>query len=145
MKNPKVIIAIVVLVAAGAAYKLVLAKPEKVDAKVHGQVYVLPKEFVLNLAEGRFVKLGVGLVLSHDEKLEAGGGHGAPSPPEGYGPLAQEALVRDVVTDTLTDRPADALIRRRGRHEIKEKILKALHKQTDVHVEDVLFTDVAVQ
>ena len=144
MKNPKVIIAIVVLVAAGAAYKFVLAKPEAVDAKVHGQVYVLPKEFVLNLAEGRFVKLGVGLVLSHDEKLEAGG-HGAPTPPEGYGPLPQEALVRDVVTDTLTDRPADALIRRNGRHEIKEKLLKALHKKTDVHVEDVLFTDVAVQ
>jgi flagellar basal body-associated protein FliL len=140
--NLKLIVPIVLLVAAGAAYKLVLAKPAESQAKVHGQVYVLPKEFVLNLAEARFVKLGVALVLGHEEKLEA---HGGTTPPEGYGPLPQEALVRDVITDTLTDRPADVLIRRGGRHEMKEKILKALHKRTDVHVEDVLFTDVAVQ
>jgi flagellar FliL protein len=108
---------------------------------------VLPKEFLVNLASGRFAKLGVGIVLSpEDESLaKAAANKEAPKPPDGFGPLPQEAVIRDIVTDTLTDRGSQDLIARDGREQLKKRIIKAIDKRTDVHVEDVLFTDVAVQ
>lgn len=147
-KHLKIIIPII-LVALGGGYKFALAKPDPAPpSKVHGSVYPLPREFLINLSDGRYAKLGVALVLTKDDhSLEpAGGGHGAaPKPPEGYGAMAQEALVRDIVTDTLTDRADQQLIDREGREKLKKKIAKAISKHTDVKVEDVLFTDVAVQ
>ncbi|HEY6780201.1 MAG TPA: flagellar basal body-associated FliL family protein [Thermoleophilaceae bacterium] len=143
MKKLKIIIPVVLLVAVGVTYKMVLA-PKPPVPKVHGQVYVLPKEFVLNLKDGRFVKLGVGLVVEEGDPALLPEGKEA-TPPDGYGPMPQEALVRDIVTDHLTDAPADELIDRKGRHHIKVAIVKDLRKQTDVKVEHVLFTDVAVQ
>ena len=43
--------------------------------------------------------------------------------------------------------PGDAgnLIDRGGREKLKKRIIAAIAKETDVHVEDVLFTDMAVQ
>lgn len=137
----KFVVPIIVLVAAFVAYKTVLAKPEESSAKVHGEVYVLPKEFVLNMDGGRYAKLTVGLVL--EEPVEAG--HGAAKPPEGFGPLPQEALVREIVTDELTGGSADELTSAKGREEHKKAILHAIEKNTDVLAEDVVFTDVAVQ
>jgi flagellar FliL protein len=132
----------------GGVYKFVLAKPAAVaKPKIAGTVYVLPKEFLVNLASGRFAKLGVGIVLSpEDESLaKAAADKEAPKPPDGFGPLPQEAVIRDIVTDTLTDRGSQDLIARDGREQLKKRIIKAIDKRTDVHVEDVLFTDVAVQ
>jgi flagellar basal body-associated protein FliL len=147
--NKKLLIGIVVLLAAaGGAYKFVLAKPEaEAKPKVEGTVYVLGKEFLVNLSESRFAKLTVALVLDpHDTSTAAAGGHGAaPKPPEGYGPMAQEGLIRAIVTDALTDAPADSLIDREGRAKLQEKILKEIGKKSDVHAEEVLFTDVTVQ
>ena len=76
-----------------------------------------------------------------------GGGHGAapPKPPEGYGPLPQEAAVRDIVTDVLTDVEDGDLTERKGRDELKERILKRVKHGTDVPIHEVLFTDVSVQ
>ena len=148
MNKKLVIIAVVALVATGGAYKTVLAKPaeKKTEPKVHGTVYVLPKDFLVNLADGRYAKLSVALVV---EPVAAagghGGGHGAPVPPEGYGSEPQEAIVRDVITDTLTDAADSDLIERAGREKIKEKILTSIKKHTDVHVEEVRFPDVTVQ
>ena len=59
--------------------------------------------------------------------------------------MAQEAVVRDVITDDLTDAKDDELINREGREKLKKEILKDLKKKTDVKVEDILFTDVTVQ
>ena len=149
MKKKMMIGLVVLLVAAGGAYKFVLAKPAaEAKPKVEGSVYVLGKEFLVNLSEGRFAKLTVALVLDpHDTSTHAaGGGHGAaPKPPEGYGPMAQEGLIRAIVTDAITDAPADALIDREGRERLQEKILKEIGKKSDVHAEEVLFTDVTVQ
>jgi flagellar basal body-associated protein FliL len=144
MKKLKIIIPLLLLVGGFVGYTKFLKKPPP-EPKVHGEVYVLPKDFVLNLKDGRFLKVGVGLVVQHgDPALAPAGGHAA-TPPEGYGPMPQEALVRDIVVDHLTDVPADELIDRKHRHHIKEAIAKDLRKQTDVKVEHVLFTDVAVQ
>jgi flagellar basal body-associated protein FliL len=144
--NKKIIIIVVVaLLVAGGAYKTVLAKPSKPAAKpkVEGVVYLLQKEFLVNLADGRFAKLSVALVVDHAPV--AAGGHEAAVPPEGYGAEPQEAIIRDLITDTLTDANQADLVEREGREKIKEKILKDIKKHTDVHVEDILFPDVTVQ
>jgi flagellar basal body-associated protein FliL len=137
----------IVLVLLGGAYKFVLAKPgPKEKPKVEGEVYVLPKDFLINLSDGKFAKLGVGLVF--DEGFTAApakAAEGGAAAPDGYGVLTQEAVVRDIVTDVVTDESANELTSRRGREDIKAKILKRLKQQTDVKVHEVLLTDVAVQ
>jgi flagellar basal body-associated protein FliL len=133
-----------VLVLVGGVYKFVLAKPAPAaEPKVAGEVYVLPKEFLVNLSDGRFAKVQVGLVLEAGEA--AANGAAPAAPPEGFGTNPQEALVRDIVTDTLTDGEADSLISRQGREELKKKLAKRIVERTDVHVAAVLFTDVTVQ
>jgi flagellar protein FliL len=148
MKKKLMIVLPVLLVVLGGAYKFVLAKPKEAEAKpkVDGSVYILQKEFLVNLHNGRFAKLTVALVLAHDDtSTAAAGGHEAASPPEGYGAMSQEAVVRAVVTDDLTDVSANDVIDREGREELQDKILKDLKKKTDVKVEEVLFPDVTVQ
>ncbi len=146
MKKKLPIIAVVARVVHGGAYKTVLAKPAKKEPepKVHGEVYVLPKEFLVNLADGRYAKVQVALVVEPHEG--GGGGHGAgATPPEGYGSEPQEAVIRDIITDELTDSADSDLIERHGRERVKKRIKKAILAHTDVHVEEVLFPDVTVQ
>jgi flagellar basal body-associated protein FliL len=138
----KIVLPLAVLVVLGGLYKVVLAKPTEAKHKVDGQVYVLPKEFLLNLADQHFVKLNVGLVLVDGQIPDKA--EGTP-PPDGFGPLEQEAVVRDVITDTITDATSKELVSRPGRNKLKAKLLKRLRAETDVKVNDVLFTDVAVQ
>jgi flagellar basal body-associated protein FliL len=145
MNKKIIIIAVLALVLGGGAYKTVLAKPKEKapEPKVHGTVYVLPKEFLVNLADGRYAKLSVALVVEHAPV--AAGGHGAATPPEGYGAEPQEAIIRDVITDAVTDATDAELIEREGREKLKKKILESIKKHTDVHVEEILFPDVTVQ
>jgi flagellar basal body-associated protein FliL len=146
--NKKIIIAVLALVVAGGAYKTVLAKPKETGKKpnVVGTLYVLQKEFLVNLADSRYAKVSAALVLNpKDHSAAAAGGHGAPVPPEGYGAMAQEAVVRAIVTDELTGRPADDLEDPRKREKVLEHILERIHKETDVHADDVLFPDLTVQ
>ena len=147
MKSKLKFIVPILLIAVGGVYKFVLAKPSAPapKPKVDGQVYVLPKEFLLNLAGGRFAKLSVGLVLDHTQSIVAEGGHEAAKPPEGFGTLPQEAVIRDIVTGRLTDDSADSLVSEKGREKLKKSLLLSIKKNTDVKVEEVLFTDVAVQ
>jgi flagellar basal body-associated protein FliL len=144
----KLIIVVVLLMVLGGVYKFVLAKPKEAAAKpkVEGTVYVLGREFLVNLDSGRFAKVTVAIVLAHDDHSAVpAGGHSAPTPPEGYGAMAQEAVVRAIVTDELTDAKAGEVIDRDGREHLQEKILKEIHAKTDVKAEEVLFPDVTVQ
>ena len=107
---------------------------------------MLGKEFLVNLDSGRFAKVTVALVLAHDDvSTVPAGGHEAASPPEGYGTMAQEAVVRAIVTDDLTDAKAGDIIDREGREHVQEQILKDIEKKTDIKAEAVLFPDVTVQ
>ena len=145
----KIIIPVLLVVVLGGVYKFVLSKPAPAPkVKVAGEVYVLPKEFLVNLTDGRFARLGVALVMEPGaHTAAAAGGHGAApaAPPEGYGVMPQEAIVRDIVTDTVTAASGSELTSAKGRKHLKHEVLKRIHKETDVHAEDVLFTDVAVQ
>jgi flagellar basal body-associated protein FliL len=148
MKKKLMIILPVLLLALGGAYKFVLAKPKDAEAKpkVDGTVYILEKEFLVNLHDGRFAKLTAALVLAHDDTSTApAGGHSAATPPEGYGAMSQEAVVRALITDDLTNARAEDVIDREGREHLQEKILKDIKKRTDMKVEEVLFPDVTVQ
>ena len=146
MKSKLKFIVPILLIAVGGVYKFVLAKPSAPapKPKVDGQVYVLPKEFLINLSGGRFAKLSVGLVLD-ESQATAPASKEAAKPPEGFGTLPQEAVIRDLVTDTLTDGSADSLVSEKGRERLKSRLLVSIKKKTDVKVEEVLFTDVAVQ
>jgi flagellar basal body-associated protein FliL len=146
MKSKLKFIVPILLVVVGGVYKFVLAKPgaPAPKPKVDGQVYVLPKEFLINLSGGRFAKLSVGLVLDESQAV-ASTDKAAPKPPEGFGTLPQEAVIRDLVTDRLTDDSANSLVTEKGREKLKSQLLLSIKKKTDVKVEDVLFTDVAVQ
>lgn len=148
MKSKLKIILPLALLLLGGVYKFALAKPPPAPkVKVHGDVYVLPKEFLINLEDGGFAKLGVALVIDHGAGLppETGGHGAAPKPAEGYGTMPQEPLVRDIVTDTLTASDGHALTSRHGREELKVKIEKRIKTVTDVPIHEVLFTDVSVQ
>jgi flagellar basal body-associated protein FliL len=144
----KFIIPVVVLLVLGGVYKFVLAAPpaKAKPPKVDGQVYVLPKEFVVNLADGRYAKFNVALVLDHAQATAPPvEGEAAVKPPEGYGTLEQEAVVRDIVTDDVSGASSNDLIKRKKRTKLKRKLLKDLKVKTDVKVEEVLLTDIAVQ
>jgi flagellar FliL protein len=147
MKKKLLIIPVVLLVALGGAYKTVLAKPTKAPKpKVDGTVYVLGKEFLVNLKDGRFAKLTAALVLAHDDTSTApAGGEGAAKVPDGYGAMTQEAVVRAIITDDITNASDAQLIDADKRESLEKKILKDLKRKTDVKVEDVLFPDVTVQ
>jgi flagellar basal body-associated protein FliL len=146
--NKKIIMAVVALVVVGGVYKFVLAKPKAAAKKpnVEGTLYVLQKEFLVNLADSRYAKVSAALVLNpKDHSAVAAGGHGAPVPPEGYGAMTQEAIVRAIVTDELTGKPAEELEDAKKRDKVREHIVERIHKETDVHADDILFPDLTVQ
>lgn len=147
MKRKKILIPLLVVAIAGIAAKFVLAKPAPVvHHKIDGTVYVLPKEFLVNLSDGRYAKVDVALVLDPSQATGAAGGEGGgAAPPDGFGTLPQEAAVRDVVTDVLTGQSGDTLIAASGREQVKREILAGIRARTDVRVNEVLLTDVAVQ
>jgi flagellar basal body-associated protein FliL len=146
MKSKLKFIVPILLVVLGGVYKFVLAKPgaPAPKPKVEGPVYVLPKEFLINLSGGRFAKLSVGLVLDESQPT-ASAAKEAAKPPEGFGTLPQEAVIRDLVTGKLTDDSAESLVSEKGREKLKSQLLLSIKKKTDVKVKEVLFTDVAVQ
>lgn len=150
MNKKLIVVPVVLLLVLGGVYKFVLARPEAKakPPKIEGTVYVLGKEFLLNLADGRFAKLSVALLLDPKDHstAPAGGGHGAaPAPPEGYGAMAQEGVVRAIITDEITNAEDQDLITANGRKHLQEEILHKIHEHTDVHADEVLFTDVTVQ
>lgn len=152
MKNIKVLIPVLLLVV-GGVYKFMLApKPVEPKPKIAGEVYVMPKDFLINLAGGKFAKLNAALILKEgylaeavEKALKASGEKEAGTLPDGYGKLPQEAAVRSIITDSLTGINANRLIKEKSRAKLQEAVLKRLHKETDVEVEEVMFTDLAVQ
>jgi flagellar basal body-associated protein FliL len=149
MNKKTLIVAVLALVVAGGAYKTVLAKPSAKTKKpnVEGTLYVLQKEFLVNLADARYAKVSAALLLDpKDHSTAAAGGHGGgAAPPEGYGAMTQEAIIRAIVTDALTGRDAADLEDARKRDRLRKEIVERIHEETDVHADDILFPDLTVQ
>jgi flagellar protein FliL len=144
MKKKILILLPVFLLCGGyVAYGKFLKKPPPVP-RIVGTIYVMPKQFTLNMADGRYATLTVALVLDPKEVIPAtadGGG----TPPDGYGNLPEEAAIRDIVTNIVTNEPGRTLTNEQGRSKLKQEILNQIKKTTDVKVDQVLLPDVAVQ
>ena len=147
MKKKIIIVLVVVLLGGGYVAKGMLMPPKKTHDKIAGTIYVLPKEFLVNLADGRYGKLTVALNLApgQSDGASAGGEGAGPTQPEGFGTLPEEPAIRDLITNILTDQTGTTLTTQHGRDRVKYRILLAIRKTTDVKVSDVWFTDVAVQ
>src|SRR4051794_13179045 len=120
----KIVVPVLVVVLAGLYMFVLKGTPSEANKKVDGVVYVLPKEFVVNLKDERYAKFTVALVLP--ELPAAAEGEAAAAPPEGFGLLAEEPLVRDIITDELTGDSAKDLISASGRRGIKKRLLVAI-------------------
>jgi flagellar basal body-associated protein FliL len=146
MTKKKLIIILVVVLAGGgfAAKTFLLPKPAVAKAKIAGTIYVLPKGFTFNLTDGRYATMTVGLVLAPGQS-DGASATAATDSSSAVGTLPEEAVIRDIITNIVTDKSSQALISASGRAELKHEILTTIHRKTDDKVDDILFTDVAVQ
>lgn len=145
LKNKKIMLAAALPILLFAGYTMTKPKPKVAKPKVAGTLYVMPQSFLLNLSDGRYVKLTVALQLAPGQSDGATAGASAPSSEGGAGTLPEEPLVREIVTNTVTNESGEVLIAPKTRTAIRQKILLAIEKQTDVKVEAVLFPDLTVQ
>jgi hypothetical protein len=144
MSKKKLLIPIVLLVVGlGAAHTM--AKPSKAPKlKIAGTIYVMPQTFLLNLSEGHYAKISVALDLAPGQSTGASA-DGTTSPTEGPGTLPEEAVIREIVTNTVTGDSGGTLVDSHGRSAVRHRILVAIKHQTDVKVEAVLFPELTVQ
>jgi flagellar basal body-associated protein FliL len=145
LKKKKLMLAIALpILILGIGYKMSQPKPVNKD-KIKGTIYVLPAPFLLNLTDGRFAKMTVALELAPGQSDGASAASASASGENAAGTLPEEPLVREIVTDDVTNQNGEALISDAGRSAIKHQILLAIRQQTDVKVEAVLIPDLTVQ
>jgi flagellar basal body-associated protein FliL len=145
LKKKKLMLAVALpILILGVGYKMSQPKPVNKD-KIKGTIYVLPAPFLLNLTDGRFAKMTVALELAVGQSDGASATAAAASGENAVGTLPEEPLVREIVTNAVTNQNGEALISDQGRSAIKHQILVAIRQQTDVKVEAVLIPDLTVQ
>jgi flagellar basal body-associated protein FliL len=145
LKNKKLMLAVALpILILGVGYKMTRPAPVNKD-KIKGTIYVMPAPFLLNLQDGRFAKLTVALELAPGQSDGASATAAAASGENAVGTLPEEPIVREIVTDAVTNQNGETLVSESGRRAVKHQILKAIDKQTDVKVESVLMPDLTVQ
>ena len=143
--NKKILIPIIVVivgVVGFAGYSFAMPK-KPVKTKITGTIYILPKEFTVNLKGGQYATLTVALLLAPTQSV--GVTSATSPPPTGFGSLTEEAVIRAIITNDVTDQPENALITAKGRTALESKILSDIKSQTDTLVSKIYFTDLAVQ
>jgi flagellar FliL protein len=145
MSKKKILIGLVVFLAVGGFIaKSMFLKPKVIPPKIAGTIYVLPKTFTLNLADGRYATLTVALELApgqSDGATAEGGG----TSDTGIGTLPEEAIVRAIITRTVTGTTGSELTNAGNSAALEQQIRQEINTQTDVKVSQVYFTDMAVQ
>jgi flagellar basal body-associated protein FliL len=144
LKNKKIMIAAALPIILFAGYTMTKPKPVTKE-KIKGTIYVLPQTFLLNLSDGRYAKLSVALELAPGQSDGATAGASSSSGEGAVGTLPEEPLVREIVTNAVTNQSGETLISAAGRHAVQRQILLAIRQQTDIKTEAVLFPDVTVQ
>jgi|SRR5579859_2644198 flagellar basal body-associated protein FliL len=146
MSKKKILIGLVVVLAIGGyVAKSMFLKPKVIPPKIAGEVYVLPKTFTMNLADGRYATLTVALELAPGQSDGASAAAAGGSTDTGIGTLPEEAVIRSIITRTVTGVNGDVLTSASGSAELEQQILQEIKSQTDVKVDQIYFTDMAVQ
>jgi len=143
LKNKKILLALALPVLLFAGYTMTKPKPV-VKMKIKGTIYVMPQAFLINLSDGRYAKLSVALELAPGQS-DGATAASASSSENSAGTLPEEAIVREIVTNSITNQSGEVLIEAKGRKAIRDQILAQITKQTDDKVEAVLFPDLTVQ
>ena len=145
LKNKKLMLAVALpILILGVGYKMTRPKPVNKD-KIQGVIYVMPAPYLLNLTDGRYAKLTIALELAPGQSDGASATASASSGEGAAGTLPEEPLVREIVTDAITNQDGETLVSEQGRRAIKHQIQQAITKQTDIKVEAVLIPDLTVQ
>ncbi len=145
LKNKKLMLAVALpILILGVGYTMTKPKPVNKD-KIKGTIYVMPAPFLLNLQQGRFAKLTVALELAPGQSDGASATAAAGSGENAVGTLPEEPLVREIVTNAVTNQNGESLVTSQGRSTVRRHILQAIDGETDVKVEAVLFPDLTVQ
>lgn len=127
------------------------AKKKKKKKKAHGDEAAHARlmsfePFVVNLADpgaARFLRTNVQLVVSGGAEGE-GGGHG-----EGAkGPSVDDMRARSAILELLSAETSDKLTTPEGKDALKEQIMERIQElldESEIEVEDVLFSDFVIQ
>jgi flagellar protein FliL len=145
MKKKLLIIIPVLLLGGGYVAKAKLMAPKPVKPKLVGEIYILPKQFMCNLQDGHYATLTVALELAVGQSDGATADSAGASSTSTVGTLPEEAVIRAIITNLITDQTSNALVTSAGRTGLESQILSKIKSQTDVKVDEVFFTDVAVQ
>ena len=145
MKKKLLIIIPLLLLGGGYVAKAKLMPPKVVKPKLAGEIYILPKQFTLNLEDGHFATLTVALELAAGQSDGATADSAGTSSGATVGTLPEEAVVRAIITNLITNQTSNALVTGSGRTALEKQILSQIKTRTDVKVTQVFFTDVAVQ
>jgi flagellar protein FliL len=145
LKNKKLMLAVALpILILGVGYKMTRPKPINKD-KIKGTIYVMPAPFLLNLTDGRYARITVGLELAPGQSDGASATAAAAAGENAVGTLPEEPIVREIVTNVVTNQNGETLVTNGGRNAVKHQILEDINKQTDVKVQAVLFPDLTVQ
>jgi flagellar basal body-associated protein FliL len=144
MKKKILIILPILLLGGGYVAKGKLMPPKVVKPKIAGTIYILPHQFTLNLKDGHYATLTVALELAPGQS-DGASATAAPAAGAVVGTLPEEAVIRALITNEITNQTSNALIDQSGRTALQKQILSDIKTETDVKVDQVFFTDVAVQ
>ncbi len=144
MKKKILIILPILLLGGGYVAKGKLMPPKVVKPKIAGTIYILPHQFTLNLKDGHYATLTVALELATGQS-DGASPDNTPAAGSVVGTLPEEAVIRALITNEITNQTSNALIDQSGRTALQKQILSDIKTETDVKVDQVFFTDVAVQ
>jgi len=144
MKKKILIIALVVLLGGAYVAKGKLMPAKVVKPKIAGEIYILPHQFTLNLKDGHYATLTVALELATGQS-DGASADNTPAAGAVVGTLPEEAVIRSIITNEVTNETSNALIDDSGRTQLERQILSEIKSETDVKLDQVFFTDVAVQ
>jgi flagellar basal body-associated protein FliL len=146
MKKKLMIILPVLLLGGGYVAKGKLMPPKVVKQKIAGEIYILPKQFMCNLQDGHYATFTVALELApgQSDGATAADAGGTPSGAT-VGTLPEEAVIRALITNLITNEKSATIVDSSGRTAVEQQILSEIKTETDVKVDHVFFTDVAVQ
>lgn len=143
MKKLLPILVVVILAGGYAGYTFAMPHKKPPVPKVNGQIYILPKQFTLNMAGGQYATVTVALLLGPAQS--EGTTSASDPPPTGFGSLPEEAVIRAIITNAVTDQPTSSLLTAAGRAKLESNILHTIKTQSDDVITKIYLTDIAVQ